>query len=154
MARGEPDPVTGNPADLAEGERLVTEFRSDPQAYWLAHLVMAVILGVGAGLVLLWLQNPYPVVGPVGSVLAIAARAAVVQPQAMAQVWHLTDRRLIGPGGSVIPLAQLLTARPFLGAVQVTSTTGDRQLLRYQVDPPAVAFLLMTAAGRKPRHGG
>jgi hypothetical protein len=153
MPRSDPDPLATHSAGLVEGERLVAEFRPDPQAYWLAHLIMAVIIGVGAGLVLLWLRNPYPVVGPVGAVLAIAARAAFVQTQAMAEVWRLTDRRLVGPGGRAVPLAQLLTARPFLGSLQITTTTGDRHLMKHQSDPAAVAFLLLTAAGRKSRHG-
>lgn len=153
MASIEPDPIMGHPAELAEGERLVTEFRPDPQAYWRAHLIMAVLLGIAAGLMLMWLQNPYPVVGPVGAVLAIAARAAFVQSEAMAEVWRLTDRRLLGPGGRAIQLAHLLTAKPLLGAVQVTSTSGDRHLMKYLPDPSAVSFLLMTAAGRKPRNG-
>jgi hypothetical protein len=152
MARIEPDPVLGHPLPLGEGEKPVTEFRPDAQVYWRAHLIMAVVLGVAAGLVLLWLGNPYPVVGPVGAVMAIAARAAFVRSEAMAEVWRLTDRRLLGPRGQGVPLAQLLSAQPFLGAVQVTSTTGDRHLLKYQSDPAAVSFLLMTAAGRKPRH--
>jgi hypothetical protein len=153
MARIEPDPVMGHPAELAPGERIVTEFRPDPQVYWRAHLVMAVLLGTGAGLVLMWLQNPYPVVGPVGAVIAIAARAAFVQSEAMAEVWRLTDRRLLGPAGRAVTLAQLQDARSFLGAVQVTTTTGDRHLMKYLSDPAAVAYLLLTAAGRKPRNG-
>ena len=153
MARIEPDPIMGHPAELAPGEKIVTEFRPDRQVYWRAHLVMAVILGTGAGLVLMWLQKPFPVMGPVGAVLAIAARAAFVQSEAMAEVWRLTDRRLFGPGGRSVKLAQLLVARPFLGAVQVTTTTGDRHLMKYLPDPAAVAYLLMTAAGRKPRNG-
>jgi hypothetical protein len=153
MARIEPDSVMGHPAELLPGERIVHEFRPDQATYWRAHLVMAVLLGIGAGLVLLWLGNPYPVVGPVGAVMAIAARAAFVQSEAMAEVWRLTDRRLLGPGGRAITLAQLLAARPFLGAVQLTTTTGDRHLMKYQADPAAVSFLLLTAAGRKPRDG-
>ena len=153
MARIEPDPIMRHPAELAPGENIVTEFRLDRQVYWRAHLVMAVILGTGAGLVLMWLQNPFPVMGPVGAVLAIAARAAFVQSEAMAEVWRLTDRRLFGPGGRSVKLAQLLVARPFLGAVQVTTTTGDRHLMKYLPDPAAVAYLLMTAAGRKPCNG-
>jgi hypothetical protein len=151
MARIEPDPIMGHPAELGPGEKIVTEFRPDTQVYWRAHLVMAVLLGIGAGLVLLWLRNPYPVIGPVGAVLAIAARAAFVQSEAMGEVWRLTDRRLLGPAGRVVTLVQLQAARPFLGAVQVTTTTGDRHLIKYQADPAAVAYLLLTAAGRKPR---
>ncbi len=152
MARIQPDPIMGHPAELAEGERIVHEFRPNRDTYWRAHLVMAVLLGIGAGLVLLLLQNPYPVVGPVGAVLAIAARAAFVQSEALAEVWRLTDRRLLGPRGRAITLAHLLAARPFLGAVQLTTTSGDRHLMKYQSDPAAVTYLLMTAAGRKPRH--
>jgi hypothetical protein len=153
MAPIAPDPIMGHPADLGPGEKIVAEFRPDRQVYWQAHLVMAVLLGTGAGLLLLWLGNPYPVVGPVGSVLAIAARAAFVQSEAMAEVWQLTDRRLLGPGGRAVPLAHLLTARPFLGAVQLTTTTGDRHMMKYLSDPAAIAYLLLTAAGRKSRDG-
>ena len=153
MARIEPDSVMGHPVELGPGEKIVHEFRPDQASYWQAHLVLAVLLGIGAGLVLLWIGNPYPVVGPVGAVMAIAARATFVQSNAMAEVWRLTDRRLLGPGGRSLSLAQLQDARSVLGAVQLTTTTGDRHLMKYQADPPAVAFLLMTAAGRKPRHG-
>ncbi|MBA3910019.1 MAG: hypothetical protein C0524_09035 [Rhodobacter sp.] len=149
MARIEPDSVMGHPASLIDGEKVVQEFRPDRATYWRAHLVMAVILGVVAGLVLLWLANPYPVVGPVGAVMAIAARAAFVQSEAMAEVWRLTDRRLLGPAGRILPLPQLQAARPFLGAVQVVSTTGDKHLIKYQADPPSVSARLMSAAGRK-----
>ncbi|MGL4234654.1 hypothetical protein [Tabrizicola sp.] len=153
MARIEPDPIMGHPTELMEGEKLITEFRPDAETYWRAHLIMAVILGTLAGLVLLWLQNPYPVAGPVGAVLAVAARAAFVQPEAMAEVWRLTNRRLLGPAGRAVPLTHLLTARPYLNAVQLTSTTGDKHLVKYQSDPATVSYLLMTAAGRKTRDG-
>ncbi len=149
MARIEPDPIMGHPAPLGDGEKLITEFRPDAQVYWRAHLIMAVVLGTVAGLVLLWLQNPYPAFGPVGAFMAIAARAAFVQSEAMAEVWRLTDRRVLGPRGRAILLPQLLNARPFLGAVQLVTTTGDKDLLKYQSDPAAVAYLLRIAAGRK-----
>lgn len=153
MASITPDPIMGHPTELVPGEKLIAEFRPDQQVYWRAHLIMAVVLGTVAGLVLLWLENPYPVAGPVGAVLAIAARAAFVQSEAMAEVWRLTDRRLLGPGGRTVTLAQLLEAKPFLGAVQLTTSTGDHHLMKYQADPPTVSYLLLTAAGRKPRHG-
>jgi hypothetical protein len=143
----------GNPDEPGPGEKIVTEFRPDALTYWRAHLVMAVVLGIGAGLVLLLLGNPYPVIGPVGAALAIAARAAFFQSEAMAEIWRLTDRRLLGPGGRAVVLARMQAARPFLGAVQVTTTAGDRHLMKYLSDPPAVAYLLMTAAGRRPRNG-
>jgi hypothetical protein len=153
MARIEPDSVMGHPAPLLEGEKVVQEFHPDRTAYWRAHLVMAVFLGIFAGLVLLWQGNPYPVVGPVAAVLAIGIRAAYVASEAMAEVWRLTDRRLLGPAGRVVPLPQLQAARPFLGAVQVTTTTGDKHLIKYQADPAAVATRLLSANGKGGRNG-
>ena len=149
MARIEPDSVMGHPLPLGEGEKVVAEFRPDRAIYWRAHLIMAVILGALAGLVLLWQGNPYPVVGPIAAVLAIGARAAYVASEAMAEVWRLTNRRLLGPGGRAIPLAQIQTARPFLGAVQVVTLSGDTHLIKYQADAAASAARLLGGAKGK-----
>lgn len=143
MARIEPDPILGTVTPLQEGETLVAEFRADRMAYWRSHLIMAVVLGTAAGLFLLWQGNPYPVAGPFGAVLAIGARAAYLASEALTETWRLTDRRLLGPGGRSLPLAQLRAARPFLGAVQITTTTGDRHLIRYQADPTATTSRIL-----------
>lgn len=137
MARIERDPILGTDAPLQEDETLVVEFTSNRMAYWRGHLILAVILGTAAGLFLMVLGNPYPVAGPFGAVLAIGARAAFLASEALAETWRLTNRRLLGPGGRAIPLAQLQSARSFLGAVQITTTTGDRHLIKYQADPAA-----------------
>lgn len=145
MSRIEPDSVMGHPAPLLEGETVVAEFRADRMAYWRGHVILAVILGAAAGLVLLWQGNPYPIAGPAGAAIAIGARAAYLASEALTEVWRLTDRRLLGPGGRVIALAQLQTARPFLGAVQVVSASGDKHLIKYQADPAATAARLLAA---------
>ena len=139
MARIEPDPLLGTVTPLQEGESLTAEFRADRTTYWRSHLIMAVVLGTAAGLLLIWMGNPYPVAGPFGAVLAIGARAAYLASEALTETWRLTTRRLIGPGGRSIPLAQIRAARPFLGSVQITTTAGDRHLIRYQADPTATA---------------
>ena len=108
-------------------------------AYWRGHLILAVVLGTAAGLVLMWQGNPYPIAGPFGAVLAIGARAAYLASEALAENWRLTDRRLLGPGGRAIPLAQVQSAKAFFGAVQVTTTAGDRYLIKYQAAPAATA---------------
>ena len=154
MARVEPDSIMGHPAPLADEETLVAEFRADRVAYWRGHLIMAVVLGVAAGLVLIWQGNPYPVAGPFGAAIAIGARAAFLSSEALSEVWRLTDRRLLGPGGRSIPLPQIQSARPFFGAVQVTTTSGDKHLMKYLADPDSVAARLRADAGRKePRRG-
>jgi hypothetical protein len=139
MAQITTDSIHGQSVPLLDGERVVAEFRTDRTAYWRGHLIMAVVLGTAAGLFLLWQGNPYPVAGPFGAILAIGARAAYLASEALSDVWRLTDRRLLGPGGRAIPRAQIRSARAFLGAVQVTTTTGDRHLIKYLADPAATA---------------
>lgn len=147
MARIEPDSILGQAAPLHAGETVRTEFRADRTAYWRSYLIMAVVLGAAAGLFLLWQGNPYPVAGPLGAVLAIGARAAYLASEALSEVWRLTDRRLLGPGGRAIPIAQIRSARAFLGAVQITTTTGERHLIKYQADAAATAARI---AGDRP----
>ncbi len=139
MARIEPDPILGTITPLQEGETVLAEFPADRAAYWRGHLILAVVLGTAAGLILMWQGNPYPVAGPLGAVLAIGARAAYLASEALAETWRLTDRRLLGPRGRAIPLAQVQSARPVLGSVQITTTSGDRHLIKYQADPAATA---------------
>lgn len=143
MARIEPDPILGQTTPLQEGETVLAEFRAERVAYWRGHLILAVVLGFAAGLFLIWQGNPYPVAGPFGAVLAIGARAAYLASEALAETWRLTDRRLLGPGGRAIPRQQIRDARAFLGAVQITTTGGDRHLIRYQADPAATAARIL-----------
>lgn len=143
MSRIEPDPILGHAAPLMDGESVLAEFRADRRAYWQGHLILAVVLGAAAGLILMWQGNPYPVAGPFGAAIAIGARAAYLASEALTETWRLTDRRLLGPGGRAIPRAQIKTARPFLGAVQITTITGDRHLIKYQADPASTAARIM-----------
>ncbi|ESW59581.1 MAG: hypothetical protein Q27BPR15_16690 [Rhodobacter sp. CACIA14H1] len=120
------------------------EFRPDPAAYLRAHAIMALAGGVAAGLVLIVLGNPDPWVGPVAALLAITLRAAYVRSEAMAEIWTLTPTHLTGPAGRSIPRSQIALVRPFLGAVQVVTTTGDKHLIRYLPDPAAAARAIQT----------
>ena len=148
MARIEPDGIMGHAVQPDADEPVLEEFRADRLVYWKSHLVMAVVLGTVAGLVLVWQGNPFPAAGPIGAAIAIAARAAWLASEALSDRWLLTGRRLIGPAGRSIPLAQLRLARPFLGAVQIVTLSGDKHLMKYLSDPQAAARRILTAAGR------
>ncbi len=130
---------------LSEGESLIATFTPDRAAYWRGHVIMAVALGAAVGLFLLWQGNPYPVMGPVGAGLAIAVRAAYVASEALNDLWYLTDRRLIGPRGLIVPRSQIATSRPFLGSVQITTRTGDKHLIKYLADPASDAARITDA---------
>jgi hypothetical protein len=118
---------------------MTVEFRPSAAAYWRAHATMVIAGSVAAGLLLIVIGNPHPWVGPVGALLAIGIRAAYVKSEAMAELWTLTPSHLTGPGGRSIRRAQIVQARPFLGAVQIVTATGDKHLIRYLPDPAAAA---------------
>ena len=130
---------------LSDGETLIATFTPDRQTYWRAHLIMAVALGAAVGVFLLWQGNPYPVMGPIGAALAIAVRAAYVASEAFSDLWYLTSHRLIGPRGLTVARSQLATARPFFGSVQITTTSGDKHLIKYLENPAADAARLTQA---------
>ncbi|MEY4698260.1 MAG: hypothetical protein RIT14_2688 [Pseudomonadota bacterium] len=118
---------------------MTRDVRPDPAIYWRTHGILALLGGLLAGLVLVILGNPDPWVGPFGALLAIGLRAAWLRSEAMAEVWTLTPDHLNGPAGRAIPRAQIVLARPLLGAVQIVTATGDKHLIRYLADPAATA---------------
>lgn len=143
------DPLMGVTVPLAEGERLLAEIGADRMAYVKSHLIMAVLGGAVAGLVLVWTGNPDPWIGPVAAILALGARGWYLASEALAVVWRLTDRRLIGPGGRQIGLAEIERVRPFLGDVQIVTRTGDKHLLKYLADPAEVVTRITDARNGK-----
>lgn len=150
MSQIEPDSLMQRHLKPAAGESVLAEFRADRGAYWKGHLIMAVVLGAVAGVALMVMGNPYPVMGPVGAGLAIAGRAAFLASEALTDVWTLTDRRLLGPSARAIPLARIAQARPFFGAVQIVTREGDKHLIKYMADADAVAARIRAGAGLSP----
>lgn len=132
------DPILGGEVPLDHDEILLDEFTADPAAYWRGHAVLAALGGVAAGLVLVAIGNPDPWVGPLAAVLAIGARATYLKSEALSLRWRLTNRRLLGPGLRSIPRGNIVMARKFLGDVQVVTARGDKHLMKYMADAPAV----------------
>jgi hypothetical protein len=108
-----------------------------------------VALGLLAGVVLVVMRQPAPWVGPLGAVLAIGLRAAYLKSEALGEVWRLSNRRLLGPAGRVVPLSSLKTAQPFFGAVQLITQGGDKHLIKYQLDAVAVVAAIEKAKGAR-----
>lgn len=145
------DSIHPTPAALDSDETVVARFAADPATYWRSHAVMAVAGAIGAGGVLVLLGNPYPWTAPLAAVLAIGARAAYLRSEVFVEDWRMTSRRLLGPGGRIVPLSQIKSAAKFLDAVQVVTKGGDKHLIKFQKDPGAVAEAIL-AARDKP-HG-
>ncbi|MDT8857117.1 hypothetical protein RNZ50_19175 [Paracoccaceae bacterium Fryx2] len=148
------DPIHGPaaPLPLADGERLLGAWVADRAMYWRGHAVMALAGGVAAGVVLVWLGNPDPWVGPVAAVAALGARGAYLASEALALSWRLTDRRLLGPGGRSIGLAEIDTAKRFFGDVQIVTRSGDKHLMKYMADAAAVVAAIEAARSGKAKR--
>lgn len=143
------DSILGVTLPLDPNEALIATLNADPATYWRSHAIMALVAGVIAGAALVYGGNTTPWVGPVAAVLAIGLRAAYLKSEVLAEDWKLTNRRLIGPGGRIVPLSSLKLARPFLGAVQLVTQGGDKHLIKYQANPAAtVAAIEQAKAGK------
>ena len=145
MTTLKPELMYGTPAQPDADETVSARFVPDAPTYWRSHAVLALIGGVVAGGALLIGGNPAPWVGPVAAVLAIGARAAYLISEALAEEWRLTQRRLLGPAGRIVPLSSIKLARPFLGAVQIVTQGGDKHLIKYQADPAATVARIEAA---------
>lgn len=149
MARIERDSLHAAPAALEGDEKLVATFAPDLNTYWKSNAVLAVIAAAGAGVVLVALGNPYPWTGPLGALLAMAARAAYLRSEVFAEDWRMTSRRLLGPGGRIVPLSQVKEARRFLDAAQIVTKAGDKHLIKYQADAAATVAAIVAARDRR-----
>ncbi len=137
-------------APLRDGERVLAKWRADAQTYWRGHGIMALVGGALAGGALMAMGNPTPWVGPVAAVAALGLRGWYLASEAFAGVWRLTDQRLQGPGGREIALSAIAKARPFLGDVQVVTTSGDKHLMKYMAEAGAVVAAIDAAkTGRR-----
>jgi hypothetical protein len=143
------DSIFGTQAPLDSDETLLASLTPDAGVYWRSNGILAVALGLLAGVVLVVMRQPAPWVGPLGAVLAIGLRAAYLKSEALGEVWRLSNRRLLGPAGRVVPLSSLKTAQPFFGAVQLITQGGDKHLIKYQLDAVAVVAAIEKAKGAR-----
>lgn len=131
--------------DLEPSETVRESFAADRGIYvrdmaWMAAIAMAL------GMAVLWAAgSPHVWTGAVGGLAAIALRGWYVASDEMAVRWDLTDRRLLGPGGRSVRLEDIRTIRGLGSAVQVVTTGGDKHLIKYQADRPAVMAALEDA---------
>jgi hypothetical protein len=133
-----PDPVMGRRVALDPDEVQRATFRPDAGIVVRDAAALAVLGGgVVAGL-FWWLAGVPLLAAWIAAAAAVGVRAAVLRSEVMAAEWRLTDRRLIGPGGRVVPLARVALVRRLWGDVQVVTQAGDKHLIRHQADAAGV----------------
>jgi hypothetical protein len=136
-------------SELEPGERVLDRFRGDRNTYWREHAWLAAI-AMAAGMAILWaMGNPHVWTGAIGGLLAIAVRAFYLASDETKMEWHLTNRRLLGPGPRAVSLENIETVRALFSAVQVVTVTGDKHLLKYQANAAEVISAIDAARGAK-----
>ncbi|MEM7320183.1 MAG: hypothetical protein AAF408_14325 [Pseudomonadota bacterium] len=115
----------------------VTRFAPDRMTYIKSHTWLAVAAMAGGMLVLWLLGNPHVWTGAPAGLAAITVRGWYLASQEMSAEWQLKPKSLAGPSGRSISLKDV-TAINILGSfVQIVTRSGDKHLIKYQVDPAA-----------------
>ena len=130
---------------LADGETLLATFTCNKTTYIKEHAMLAALGSVLAAGVLIWMGDPNYWVGPLGAVLAIAARGFYVASEQVGMTWQLTERRLLTPTGMAIRRADIAKVNTIFSAAQVVTNTGEKFMIKYQADPKGVAETIMSA---------
>ena len=130
---------------LEDGEVLIARFSGDKSTYWREHAWLAAF-AMALGMGVLWaIGNPHVWTGAIGGLAAIAVRAFYLAADEVKTEWHLTNRRLLGPGSRAVTLDQVETVRSLFSAVQTIDKAGHKYLMKYQADPASVVVTLQTA---------
>ncbi|MBU2994171.1 hypothetical protein Q4555_07660 [Octadecabacter sp. 1_MG-2023] len=123
---------------LNEGETVQVSFSSDRMTYW-REMAWVSVVAMVVGMAVLWFMgNPHVWTGAVGGLAAIAVRAFYLASDELKVRWDLTNQRLLGPNMRITSLNEITAVRPFLSAVQVVTSTGDKHLIKYQADRESV----------------
>lgn len=132
---------------LQAGEVVITSFTGDRKTYKRDMIQQAIFAAI-LGMVALWaLGNPYLWTGAVGGLAAIALRGFYLSSDELKVRWDLTNRRLLGPGNKIAELGDITGMRPFMSAVQVVTSKGDKHLIKYQADRHGVIDHIEQARG-------
>ncbi len=142
MSEPAPEPA------LAPGEKVLERIRASRATYIREHVMLAALGSVGGAGVLIYIGNPYPWTGVVGALAAIAVRGFYLASDHLSTEWLLTNRRLIGPEGRVVPLSSVKTVRSLFTAVQVITESGDKHMLKYLPDTAATVAQIQHAKAR------
>ncbi|MEM7721063.1 MAG: hypothetical protein AAF376_01700 [Pseudomonadota bacterium] len=133
--------------ELEEGETILARFKADKATYWRENAwlaAIAMVLGMGV----LWVMgNPHVWTGAIGGLAAIAVRSFYLASDEVKMEWHLTNRRLLGPGPRAIAHENIETVRSLMSAVQIITVTGDKHLLKYQADTADTVAQINRARG-------
>ena len=136
---------------LADGEEVLASLSPDRATYVRDHAWMAAIAMAAGMAILLALGSGHVWTGAIGGLAAIALRGWYMASEDLHTRWDLTDRRLLGPGGRAIGLAEIREINTLISAVQVVTLSGGKHLIKYRRDAGATRALIeRVRAGGRP----
>ncbi|WP_432450438.1 hypothetical protein [Aliiroseovarius marinus] len=133
--------------ELEPGEQLIESYSGNLSTYVKEHVLLAALGSVLMSGTLMYMGNPHAWTGIVGAVAAIAVRGFYVAREQLGFTWHLTNRRLIGPGNRTILLSNIDKVNVIFTAAQVVTHSGDKYMLKYQADAKATQAAIDRARG-------
>lgn len=133
--------------ELEPGEKLIESFSGNMSTYVKEHVLLAALGSVLMSGVLMYMGNAHAWAGVVGAVAAIAVRGLYVAKEQLGFTWHLTNRRLIGPGNRTILLTSIDKVNVIFTAAQVVTLSGEKYMLKYQADAKATQAAIVKVKG-------
>lgn len=127
-------------------------FHADRNVYIKAHVMLAVIGGIGATLLLFVVGNPHVWTGFVASILAVGARGWFMMSEELGHVWTLTNHDLSGPMQRHTTLSDIARVKILGSAVQVITASGDKHLIKFLANPEDVASRIRTRIGMRDQQ--
>lgn len=118
---------------LFPDEKVLNSFHAERGVYIRDHIIMAILFGIGAMVVLYFMDEVWWVGFP-AALGAIAVRAFYLASDDLKTRWDLTDRRLMGPQDRVAWLKDIKQINRFGSAIQIVTTKGDKHLIKYLSD--------------------
>ena len=135
--------MTDAPEDI-----VLARFTADRMTYWRDHAWLAA-LAMAVGMGVLWImENPHIWTGAIGGLFAVAVRAFYLASDEATAVWVLTETELKGPEGRRVRLAEIDKLRTLGSAVQIITRSGDKHLMKYLANRPAVVAEIERAMAR------
>ncbi len=120
-------------AQLNDGEEVIARFDADRTTYIRDHVVMAVVMAIGAMVILHFMDEVWWVGAP-AAFAAIGVRAFYLASDDLAAYWELTNFRLLGPQGRQVRLGEVKKLNSLGSAVQIVTNAGDKHLMKYLAD--------------------